>query len=351
MKKLNLNIQGARGICTLMVFFGHATGAYNIPWLQNHMNNPLRLLLDGHAAVIFFFVLSGYFYYTDKCITIKQYIYIIIKRVIRLIPSYWVSIIIGALRCNYYLKYGISQDNNVSHWFASFWNEPVTWSRFLNEAKVVFRHAPSNEFINPNSWYLKVDFKMMVIIPVVIFLSNKTYWWLSGILIFLSVMTTTQCWVAIFLMGATFHRYQERLFVTIGKHSWFLGVLSVVGVILWDVQTWSGINTNIASNMYRMEIIQAVGVILLLAVLLFLSDLPILTSRVLLFMGRISYEFYIIHFLFLAGVMPFISNTWMYIFVCFIGSLLSAVLLHNGSEWVTFKVLNMNIVAWLKGPK
>lgn len=76
MKKLNLNIQGARGICTLMVFFGHATGAYNIPWLQNHMNNPLRLLLDGHAAVIFFFVLSGYFYYTDKCITIKTvYLY------------------------------------------------------------------------------------------------------------------------------------------------------------------------------------------------------------------------------------------------------------------------------------
>lgn len=218
MKKFNLNIQGARGICTLMVFFGHATGAYNIPWLQNHMNNPLRLLLDGHAAVVFFFVLSGYFYYTDKCITLKQYIYIIIKRVTRLIPSYWVSIIIGALLCNYYLKYGISQDNNVSHWFASFWNEPVTWSRFLNEAKVVFRHAPSNEFINPNSWYLNVDFKMMVIIPVVIFLLNKTYWWLSGILIFLSVMTTTQCWVAIFLMGATFHRYQERLFVIIGKH-------------------------------------------------------------------------------------------------------------------------------------
>ena len=70
-------------------------------------------------------------------------------------------------------------------------------------------------------------------------------------------------------MGATFHRYQERLFVIIGKHRWFLGVLSAVGIILWDVQTWSGINTNIASNMYRMEIIQAVGVILLLTVLLF----------------------------------------------------------------------------------
>ena len=145
--------------------------------------------------------------------------------------------------------------------------------------------------------------------------------------------------------------HQERLFVIIGKHRWFLGVLSAVGIILWDVQTWSGINTNIASNMYRMEIIQAVGVILLLTVLLFLSDLPILTSRVLLFMGRISYEFYIIHFLFLAGLMPFISNTWIYIAVCFIGSLLSAILLHNGSEWVTFKVLNMNIVAWLKSSK
>lgn len=34
MKTLNLNIQGMRGVCALMVFGGHATGAFNLPWLQ-----------------------------------------------------------------------------------------------------------------------------------------------------------------------------------------------------------------------------------------------------------------------------------------------------------------------------
>lgn len=60
MKKLNLNILGMRGICTLMVFGSHLTGAFNFPWIQTS-HNPLRIFLDGHAAVIFFFMLSGYF--------------------------------------------------------------------------------------------------------------------------------------------------------------------------------------------------------------------------------------------------------------------------------------------------
>ena len=85
MKKLNLNIQGMRGVCALMVFGGHVTGAFNFPWLQSSYN-PLRIFLDGHAAVIFFFVLSGYFYYTDQCISIRKYVMMIFKRMTHLTP-------------------------------------------------------------------------------------------------------------------------------------------------------------------------------------------------------------------------------------------------------------------------
>ena len=44
MKKLNLNIQGLRGVCALMVFGGHVTAAFDNPWLYSQYN-PLRALL------------------------------------------------------------------------------------------------------------------------------------------------------------------------------------------------------------------------------------------------------------------------------------------------------------------
>ena len=85
MKKFNLNIQGMRGVCALMVFGGHVTAAFDNPWLYSQYN-PLRALLDGHAAVMFFFLLSGYFYYTDQCISVKKYTKLLAKRVMRLTP-------------------------------------------------------------------------------------------------------------------------------------------------------------------------------------------------------------------------------------------------------------------------
>lgn len=85
MKKLNLNIQGMRGVCALMVFGGHVTAAFDNPWLYSQYN-PSRALLDGHAAVIFFFMLSGYFYYTNQCISLKKYAKMFVRRVLHLTP-------------------------------------------------------------------------------------------------------------------------------------------------------------------------------------------------------------------------------------------------------------------------
>lgn len=75
MKKLNLNILGMRGICILMILESHLTGAFNLPWIQTS-HNPLRIFLDGHTAV-FFFMQSGYFYYTlDSLYTLKKNNYV-----------------------------------------------------------------------------------------------------------------------------------------------------------------------------------------------------------------------------------------------------------------------------------
>lgn len=149
-------------------------------------------------------------------------------------------------------------------------------------------------------------------------------------------------------MGATFHHYKDQVFKWIGRRHWLLGLLMVIGVVLLDAPTWIEIDVNIDTLHNRIEMIQAGGVILMLMGFLSFSNLPMLTSQPLLFMGRISYEFYIIHFIVLLGLLPYIPNTWLYITVCLAVSLASAVLLHQCGTWFTAHILNTRMVQYFK---
>lgn len=327
MKKLNLNIQGLRGVCALMVFGGHVTAAFDNPWLYSQYN-PLRALLDGHAAVIFFFLLSGYFYYTNQCIDILKYIKLLINRMLRLTPPYWISIIIGSLICNYFLSRNISTGEYASEWMKDFWQVPVSLKKFLIDASIVMRQGPSSTFINPPSWYLMADFKAMLVIPLIILFLNKTKWLFAPIMILLMIIFSKSWFLGIFLMGALLHKYQNIVFAFYNRNRKFVPFVATFGFLLWEIDALVyRPNYEIIREACYMEMIEASGMMLLLSVILRCSDLPILSSKPFVYMGKISYEFYIIHFMVLKGLIPFVSNFWIYIALCLSISLVLATLL------------------------
>lgn len=329
MKKLNLNIQGLRGVCALMVFGGHVTAAFDNPWLYSQYN-PLRALLDGHAAVIFFFMLSGYFYYTNQCISLKKYAKMFVKRVLHLTPPYWLSIVIGALLCNYFFAEGISAGGYASEWMRDFWQEPVTLNKFLADASIVMRRGASFTFINPPSWYLTSDFKAMLVIPLVILFLNKSKWMFAPVIIIAMVVFAKYWFLGIFLMGAILHKYQNTVFALYDKYKFLVPLVAILGFVLWEVDALVyRPNYENVREACCMEMLEAFGMLLLLSVILQCKELPILSSKPLVYMGKISYEFYIIHFMLLIGLIPFISNYWLYIALCLVGSLLMAILLRK----------------------
>lgn len=318
-----------RGVCALMVFGGHVTAAFDNPWLYSQYN-PLRALLDGHAAVMFFFLLSGYFYYTDQCISVKKYTKLLAKRVMHLTPPYWISIIIGALLCNFFLAQGISAGDYVSKWMNGFWQEPVTINKFLAEASIVMRQGASSTFINPPSWYLTADFKAMLVIPLVILFLNKTKWLFAPIMIVAMVLLAKSWFLGIFLMGALLHKYQDVVFVAYDKYKYVVPAIAILGFLLWEADALIyRPNYENVREACCMEMLEALGMLLLLSVILKCSQLPILSSKPLVYMGKISYEFYIIHFMVLIGLIPFVSNLWLYIALCLVGSLVLAILLRK----------------------
>lgn len=86
MQKRNLNIQCLRGICALVVFFSHALNIYDINWVQDIMSTPWHFFFDGQWAVVMFFALSGYYYYTERDLTLSTYLKGIRKKTLKIYP-------------------------------------------------------------------------------------------------------------------------------------------------------------------------------------------------------------------------------------------------------------------------
>lgn len=107
-------------------------------------------------------------------------------------------------------------------------------------------------------------------------------------------------------------------------------MVAILGFVLWEVDALVyRPNYENVREACCMEMLEAFGMLLLLSVILKCKELPILSSKPLVYMGRISYEFYIIHFMLLIGLIPFISNFGLYIVLCLVGSLLMAILLRK----------------------
>ena len=83
----NLNIQGLRAVFAFIVFLGHSLGALRISWYDSMLNNPLHLLWDGSVSVVFFFVLSGWFYTNIKeNLNLKSYLKFVFRRTFKITP-------------------------------------------------------------------------------------------------------------------------------------------------------------------------------------------------------------------------------------------------------------------------
>ena len=124
MNNKNSNIQALRGICAIIVFFSHSLHVYNNGIIDYIDKTPLYILYAGKVAVSIFFVLSGFFYYTENKYVVA-YKNTIVKKIKRIYPAHIIFLTIGFILVNLYSKNNLYNDYNTTEWFQSFWKTPV----------------------------------------------------------------------------------------------------------------------------------------------------------------------------------------------------------------------------------
>ncbi|MEQ1705527.1 MAG: acyltransferase [Rickettsiales bacterium] len=162
-----------RGIAAFIVVFGHLFLMYpealrmEIPtWIRISI---LRVLVNGHASVILFFVLSGYvlsipFLRGDS----QPYFAYVAKRICRIYIPFAISILLAIA------LYSLStspEPGLVSKWFYQEWSGTALTIENITK-HLIMTGVADEMWLNGVMWSLVVELRISIIFPILIYLCN-----------------------------------------------------------------------------------------------------------------------------------------------------------------------------------
>jgi peptidoglycan/LPS O-acetylase OafA/YrhL len=150
-------------------------GVLSLKFLVKMDTSPLGFFLNGNAALMYFFVLSG-FVLSLPFIDNKQPLNITAfytRRIFRIYPAFIAAILLAIVLKTFIFQPHVVQ--NAGAWFNQRW----LWEWNAASVKEVLRTlclvhpAMDTNFIDPPIWSLVVEMKMSLILPFFILLVSR----------------------------------------------------------------------------------------------------------------------------------------------------------------------------------
>lgn len=273
---------------------------------------PLSILTNGHAAVIVFFILSGYVlslpFYSNRPAPYRQYL---VKRMCRIYLPFAAAVCLSVLL---WLLSAHAPVASLGAWFQENWPDPpLEWRQVISHLLLEGTRY-GTRFDGP-IWSLAHEMRISVIFPVLILVSRKAARAIAlGLLLFfastvlldlagdgdisvtpqssLAAWALTLRYLPIFITGILLSKHAVVLGAIIRKMPWWLYALC------WAA-SYMAVCTHIESAWVLADfgdLFIAMGAAGLVALTLhsprvchFLEKTPVL------WLGRISYSLYLLH--------------------------------------------------------
>ncbi len=285
-------LDSTRGLAALIVLLAH----FQLTVLPSFTGSllyktPLRILFDADAAVLYFFILSG-FVLTKSInniskLSFQAYSAFVIKRIYRIYPAFLVAFI--------FTYFGILVFSKPANgWLSQFWQDTsLDIPGFLKQILLVKR-LPNDPLLRilPHDWTLSIEMAVSLLLPLLAFASRINSW-LTLLLIYLSVKFPGLDPFAFDFSLGIFLSMNYQRWPTLGKAPKLLfGLLSIM-LICGDY-----LFPEIAIHVDRVLIHhKSWGLVLILIIILSSARIQkILSLKPLNFLGKISYSFYLFHF-------------------------------------------------------
>jgi peptidoglycan/LPS O-acetylase OafA/YrhL len=358
------SLDSIRGIAALAVLFNHCYILSDVVKAQIHqgidkLGEPFSSILTllvklstaGTSAVILFFILSG-FVLTLSLINHKStYKHFIIKRFFRLYPVLFISIIIS-----YFLHYfiGSGDGTQFSDWYRTFISPPINLStdNLLNHLIPIILSI-EHVYLDMPIWSLAYEIRISILFPFIVLLCMKYN------RIFFSSLLLIAAGITYFILDKNGINVRNALQETATSRFIITGYFSIfflIGISLaLRYDTMRSFTKTLSPTIKILLIITALLLMInnmqavlfdylcgagatIIIILAFSWDgfARTLTSKPLLWLGRISYSLYFVHCIVLYAVCSLFGsslNIWYIIAIIITASLLCAELMARFIEY------------------
>lgn len=206
------SLDGLRGVAAFIVVLHHCTATYfGMPFPSWIRYSPLRLVTDGRAAVLVFFVLSGFvLFYSLQSRRGSEYWSYITKRFLRIYPPFAVAILASALLWTVVQPHVIA---GLSAWF-NYGNWQPRPTVGLVAAHLAMTNNKDFQGLDVVMWSLVHEARISVIFPVI-------------------ALCVTRNWLVTFLLAAIISEASRRLAAGQLLNLWYSPVDTLQFVILF----------------------------------------------------------------------------------------------------------------------
>lgn len=301
-------LDGIRGLLSLIVILNHSFLVIAIPgfanvWGQNYLQftdlpskvqQIFMILGNGGTAVSMFFVLAGFvlnFSLSRFSWSIGNYFHFLIKRFLRLYPAFFFTILVISL--GRWLGFDYRQFPHASTWYHWWMNFNLDLKEFLL----------NTVFVNINlggvTWTLRVIVIFSFFAPTLYYLAQKLNAWQNFLFaILLSFLSFNLLnfdgfrdfrYFYMFYLGLIIPQFAD-FFRQVPRWLIYTGL---------PFALYTMFTIRYQTNEYRGGVWESYLSWLILGLIIYQSDLKIfkpLGQKWLLFLGKISYSIYLIHF-------------------------------------------------------
>lgn len=234
-------LDALRVIAAFIVLAQHFRLVFELRW-------PVWLtkgVVDSKAAVMLFFVLSGYVLALSlgsKAPSFAAYVKFGVRRVLRLYPVYWAALLLAFAVLWMVQRNGAGQVTGLPAWFLD--GTGLQLKQWLLQTTLV---APGmkSDFALPTVWTLMTEAKVSMVFPLLAWVILRSRGWLAcGVVAALVLgshwldahVVGTAAFLGMFALGTLLCRAPGSLWGRLGNGAWW--VLLVLGLGLYAAISW-----------------------------------------------------------------------------------------------------------------
>jgi peptidoglycan/LPS O-acetylase OafA/YrhL len=307
-------LESLRGVAALWVAVGHsmiwlvigaepaiwAKRVWEVQGVQANLARTLITFFSGAAAVDIFFVLSGFVLarsLTGAAMNPASYVQFVVRRLFRIVPAFWFSLLVVLLYLTV-LYPGHAVMPGASDWFNRWYSDPLSIQTIVENATFV------SPWLNPNAWTLKVEILASLLLPLIVWGIGTKGVARSVLMLVGSIALAVACrngptapsdlthYVFMFVVGALVARHSGAVRQSLIDSNVFV-VACIVPIVLASA-CFPLIHPLFADFLV---VAGTAGIICALSRGSEAKALSILSAGWARFLGRISYSFYLLHFI------------------------------------------------------